>query len=179
MFVNNVNTLSFLCGELVGSIIEDRYLLTSSHDSFRTKNTINYSQEDIQKEEEAYNTYRTTMGNEAKKLGYKELLYISSHSKEYQKILTAKTVKDAWKDSLKVRYELIRKYFPHTIDCKIPVTLYEEYLQSLNLGEFQKGIDSYLWNTDVSLYGVKEVKLCGEHCWFFEVILELDKHYFE
>jgi len=114
--------LNYQLGKLVGSIIYEKYLPTLSTDMLQTSTIIEVDTDDLN----THNDFQKQMRN-----------LMLSNSKELDKI---------HKEWLEFYKPMSRKYLPETIECKV------EKIEPTNIDEFKKGLNDYLWDTDLSHY---------------------------
>ena len=114
--------LNFQLGILAGSIIYEKYLPTLSTDMMQSKVVIDVTDESDLAEHDRF-----------------EKLYDSAlgNKDEFKKV---------HKQWLEFYRPMSRKYLPETIKCLI------EKIEPTNLNEFKKGLNTFLWNTDLSHY---------------------------
>lgn len=166
---------SRFAGHLAGQIVANQWMPYRPifDDSPYHRLQVKYSDEDELLEKEADERW-----HEVKEHHYKEIV---DNRPEGEKAWMAELrlykhpeVEAAWDEYQLIRRGNVKKYFPHTVECKLHTP--SPYKTDIDIPSFIRGIEEHLWDTDVSCYKVKEVKHC-DHCWFFSVIIELDKKY--
>lgn len=120
---------SYQMGELVGELIERKYLLTLSTDMIRGYNTVEVTDKNDldtfhQLEKELNKTYTWNGGD--------------GNSTEKHRV---------WLDHV---YKLADKYLPKKLKCSITK------IEPHGMEDFKKGLEGYLWNTDLSWYIPKD-----------------------
>jgi hypothetical protein len=118
--------LNYQLGTLAGSIIYEKYLPTLSTDMMQSNVVIQVTDEAYLSEHNRFNHLFDSV------LGNED---------EFKKI---------HKEWLEFYKPMSRKYLPETIKCKI------EKIKPTNIEQFKKGLNDYLWNTDLSHYLAEE-----------------------
>lgn len=118
--------LNYQLGLLAGEIIYEKYLPTLSTDMLTSKVVIEVTDKEIL---EKHNNFQQLM---------KENL---GNEKEYKKV---------HKEWLEFYKPVIKKYIPKTLECRI------QQIHPEDLDLFKKGLNDYLWHTDLSHYIAKD-----------------------
>jgi len=114
--------LNYQLGKLAGEIIYEKYLPTLSTDMMHSPTVIEVTDEDDLAEQDRFRK-----------------LFDSALGKESE----FGKIHAQW---LKFYKPLEKKYLPETLECRI------EKIEPTDLDEFKKGLNDYLWNTDLSHY---------------------------
>lgn len=135
--------LNYQLGILAGSIIYEKYLPTLSTDMMQSKVVIDVTDKDDLEEHNRF-----------------QKLYDSAlgNSDEFKKI---------HKQWLEFYKPMERKYLPKTIECKI------EKIHPTDLDKFKEGLNTYLWNTDLSHYMAEDGFFLPniEYAWCSTIVL--------
>jgi hypothetical protein len=172
------NVPSRFAGHLAGQIVARQWMpYRPIFDEFSGHRLeVRYSDEDERLEKEADERY-----SEVRERYYNEIMENRDEGeKRWQaefRVYNHPEVNAEWNVYQTVRRGNVKKYFPHTVECKLHSP--SPYGMDIDIPSFIRGIDEHLWDTDVSCYKVKEVKHIADYCWYFSVIIELDKNYLE
>jgi hypothetical protein len=170
---------SVFAGELTGRIVAMEWMPYRPifKDGFTGhKLQVRYSEEDERLENEADDHHAEMIERYHKEIVEKRPDGEEKWNAEHR-LYNHPKVNEAWEKYQTTMRNNIKKYFPQTVECKIPTS--SPFNMKIDIPSFIYGIELYLWDTDVSSYRVKEVKHIEDYCWYFSVILELDEKYLE
>lgn len=135
--------LNFQLGLLAGEIIYQKYLPTLSTDMMKTKVIIEVTDKD-------------------------DLAKQAEFEKRYDEALgNEDKFSQVHKEWLEFYKPMERKYLPKTIECKI------EKIHPTDLDKFKEGLNTYLWNTDLSHYMAEDGFFLPniEYAWCSTIVL--------
>jgi len=135
--------LNYQLGQAIGNIIELTKLPTLSTDVIQTRTTIQVTDEDDVKT-------------------HKELC-----SKMNDMVGNQNGFLEAHKNWIEFYNPMAKRYLPKTIECFV------EKVEVTDMGMFQKGLNDYLWDTDISYYTALDGFFVqgDKYEWFSKIIL--------
>ena len=138
---------SYDLGQLVGEIIEVKYLPTLETDMLRTSNIVEVDEDDLIENTRLRNTLDSTYKIEGG----------DGNSK------------DKHKDWLDHVYILAKKHLPEKLQCRVTK------INPKCMTSFKDGLKTYLWNTDLSWYMPEDdfFEPNIEYAWCSTIILTL------
>jgi hypothetical protein len=148
------NSPDYYLGILVGEIIYQKYLPTMDVDMLHSKHVINVTPEEKAEADRLHDILNATYsdGTPRDKWGHKESTSI------------------AHKNWINYIYKLAKIHLPETLHCRF------EKIAVNDMNEFKKGLNDYLWDTDLSWYKANDNLWVDTHeiSYYSEVILTLD-----
>ena len=135
--------LNYQLGILAGSIIYEKYLPTLSTDLMHSKVVIDVTDEADLAEHNRF-----------------QKLYDSTLGNEVE-------FKKVHKEWLEFYKPMSKKYLPETLECLI------EKIEPTDIDKFKDGLNTYLWNTDLSHYMAEDGFFLPNHkyAWYSTIIL--------
>jgi hypothetical protein len=135
--------LNYQLGVLVGRIIYEKYLPTLSTDMLQSPTVIQVTDETDLTEQSRFSNLFESTLGNSERFG---------------------EIHKQWMEFYK---PMSKKYLPKTIECMI------DKVEPTDMEEFKNGLNSYLWNTDLSHYrAVNEFFLPNDkHTWYSTIIL--------